>query len=632
MKEEESKGQNGFTDLQGPADVLRHYPWDGEWLRRGRPLDILWRFHLGVSVENLWPRLSDTSTLNRRMGLPKMSFSEINGTLFGSTVNAGVKMEWQEVPWEWEYGRSIKAARIYTKGLAQYVRIYYIMETQPDNSLYLHVYFGWIPRNRWSRLLLRIGMKRIKTRYRAALLEIESEIRSNTVQKDKLPVFSDEPARAKLTVFFSQLIEQGMPRDVVDSLIRYIQTEPDHELYRIRPRKLARLWGMDEFPVIQTMLHATRGGLLTLTWDMVCPHCRGVRKELTHLWEIPKTGTCEACNIDFDTSGLNALEVTFHVHPDIRRVEATFFCSAEPAKKPHIKLQKTLRPDQTYFTRFVFADGCYRFRIQGQKSYNILRIEPGSGTEEIRWHDSSVDQNVNTGSFPVINMFNGSPKPLTYIIEEHAVDSVALRPYQLFNFQEFRDLFAREAVAYDVQLDVGVQNILFIDIVGSTELYKKEGDGKAFALVREYFRRTYDITVTFRGVIVKTIGDAVMLAFGSSVDAVGAALELAAYFNGSTPGMPLRVRISLNRGPCLAVRLNSNIDYFGQTVNLAAKLQDYADAGKIVMSDSFRGETRVHAFLASQHYKPRAIHGASIKGYGKITVWYLTPAKNHENN
>lgn len=621
-----------MAGFQTPADFLPHYPWDDEWSRRGRPLDILWRFHLGVSVEDLWPRLSDTSTLNRRMGLPKMSFNEMNGVLFGSTVNAGVKMEWEEVPWEWEYGRSIKAARIYYKGLAHYVRTYYVMETQPDNSLYLYVYFGWIPRNWWSRLILRFGMKRIESKYRAVLHEIESEIQGNAVQKQELPVLSDEPAHLKLTALRSQLIGQGLPQDIVDALIRYVQTEPDHELYRIRPRKLARLWGMDELPVIQTMLHATRGGLLTLTWDMVCPHCRGVRQEMTHLWEVPKTGNCDVCNIDFETTGLNALEVTFHVHPDIRQVEKTFFCSAEPAKKPHIKLQKSLGPGQTYLARLAFSSGCYRLRIRGQKSYNILRIEPGAGTEDIRWMDSSVDRTVYAGPFPAINMVNGSQQPLTFIVEEHAVDSVALRPYQLFNFQEFRDLFAGEAVAYDVQLEIGVQNILFIDIVGSTALYKKEGDGKAFALVREYFRQTHDITVKFRGAIVKTIGDAVMLAFGSSVDALGAALELAAYFDGSAPGMPIRARISLNRGPCLAVRLNSNIDYFGQTVNLAAKLQKYAEPGKIVMSGSFRDHTRVDAFLTTHNYTPRAIHDAAVKGYGELTVWGLSPVKNHENN
>ena len=44
------------------------------------------------------------------------------------------------------------------------------------------------------------------------------------------------------------------------------------------------------------------------------------------------------------------------------------------------------------------------------------------------------------------------------------------------------------------------------------------------------------------------------------------------------------LRASVNTGPCIAVNLNSGIDYFGGTVNIAAKLQACADAGQIAIS------------------------------------------------
>ena len=69
--------------------------------------------------------------------------------------------------------------------------------------------------------------------------------------------------------------------------------------------------------------------------------------------------------------------------------------------------------------------------------------------------------------------------------------------------------------------------------------------------------------------------------------------------------------------------MNSNIDYFGQTVNLAAKLQKYADTGIIVLSESIRKESRVEAFLTERHYELQAIPQASVKGYGKINAWHL---------
>ena len=47
---------------------------------------------------------------------------------------------------------------------------------------------------------------------------------------------------------------------------------------------------------------------------------------------------------------------------------------------------------------------------------------------------------------------------------------------------------------------------------------------------------------------------------------------------------PIRLRASINTGVCIAVNLNSNIDYFGNTVNVAAKLQELSDVGDIVLS------------------------------------------------
>lgn len=74
------------------------------------------------------------------------------------------------------------------------------------------------------------------------------------------------------------------------------------------------------------------------------------------------------------------------------------------------------------------------------------------------------------------------------------------------------------------------------------------------------------------------MGDAVLLAFIDPMDALRAAVKFQKKFNGTGSGNFI-TRITINRGPCLAVNLNNGIDYFGQTVNIAAKLQNYADGG-----------------------------------------------------
>ena len=86
--------------------------------------------------------------------------------------------------------------------------------------------------------------------------------------------------------------------------------------------------------------------------------------------------------------------------------------------------------------------------------------------------------------------------------------------------------------------------------------------------------------------MVKTIGDAVMATFVDPVDAVRASQQIHQAFHPRREDTPIRLRISLNTGPCIAVRLNANVDYFGDTVNIAAKLQALAEGWQVAMSET----------------------------------------------
>jgi class 3 adenylate cyclase len=74
-------------------------------------------------------------------------------------------------------------------------------------------------------------------------------------------------------------------------------------------------------------------------------------------------------------------------------------------------------------------------------------------------------------------------------------------------------------------------------------------------------------------------GDAVMAAFERPQDAVRAAIEMIeelSRFN-ETSSRPLGLKIGVHRGRAIAVRLNDRIDYFGQDVNIAARVQVSAE-------------------------------------------------------
>jgi class 3 adenylate cyclase len=181
-----------------------------------------------------------------------------------------------------------------------------------------------------------------------------------------------------------------------------------------------------------------------------------------------------------------------------------------------------------------------------------------------------------------------------------------LRAGQLLSFQEFRDLFSEDYIGADVRLGVGEQTLLFTDVVGSTAFYAMRGDPAAFVEIKRHFDEVFKIVGDNRGAVVKTIGDAVMATFGEPLDAVRAARQIHDAFHPGRTDTPIRLRISLNTGPCIAVRLNSNADFFGGTVNVAAKLQAMAEGYQIAMSEATFKSPGVAEYIGAEA-KPDAI-------------------------
>ena len=207
---------------------------------------------------------------------------------------------------------------------------------------------------------------------------------------------------------------------------------------------------------------------------------------------------------------------------------------------------------------------------------------------------------IRANTTPRVHFENDGTEPESFSIERATWSDDALRPGMLLSFQEFRDLFSEEYIGADVKLAVGEQTLLFTDVVGSTAFYAARGDPAAFIEIKKHFDEVFAIVAANRGAGVKTIGDAVMATFVSPVDAVRASRQIHDAFNPKRTDTPIRLRISLNTGPCIAVRLNSNADFFGGTVNVAAKLQALAEGYQIAMSEATYKSSGVAEYLAEQ--------------------------------
>jgi class 3 adenylate cyclase len=156
---------------------------------------------------------------------------------------------------------------------------------------------------------------------------------------------------------------------------------------------------------------------------------------------------------------------------------------------------------------------------------------------------------------------------------------------RLLTNQVFRDLYGTDTIDVEQRLKITSLTFLFTDLKGSTELYERVGDLVAFDLVRAHFRVLNEIVATEAGAVVKTIGDAVMATFPTPDRAVAAALrmrEAMRTLNDGRNGEDLLLKIGIHEGPCLAVVLNDRQDYFGTTVNIAARVQALADSQVIL--------------------------------------------------
>ena len=579
------------------AQLLELHPWPAAWANEKR-IEKLWKFPLPGPPEQIWPFVADTSRMNRALGLAEMTFEERGGKRWGSSRSGGVRHEWIEMPWNWVANQWLTCVRLYDRGFSKVV--YAIHRVEPiETGTMLYLYFGAVPRGAFGAAALRLGFPTVERAYRRVVPALAAQLDRLRPEVLMLPPPQlTEQAETRLRTQREQLVNEGLPRAAVDALIDWIRTGDDPDLHRIQIRERARVWKIPEDDLLRVALHATRAGLLSLSWDTVCPHCRGVRDENPTLSALAAHSHCDACQVDFTTDKPETVEVTFRVHSSIRDVPDQLYCSAEPSRKDHIRVQRTVAPGAKLSLTPNLEPG--RYTVWADRSGGWYLDVDADGASTVSWAEHPEGTVITAASDATVELHNDGDDERTFTIQRATWSDHALRAGQLLSFQEFRDLFSEEYIGADVRLGVGEQTVLFTDVVGSTAFYASRGDPAAFVEIKKHFDEVFAIVSANRGAIVKTIGDAVMATFTNPVDAVRASRQIHDAFSPARADSPIRLRISLNTGPCIAVRLNSNADFFGGTVNIAAKLQALAEAYQIAISEVTYRAPGVADYLAEQ--------------------------------
>jgi class 3 adenylate cyclase len=211
----------------------------------------------------------------------------------------------------------------------------------------------------------------------------------------------------------------------------------------------------------------------------------------------------------------------------------------------------------------VQGDSTRRIAEQEAAWWNSEVIEPamaaGKGSEEIANTDLA-DRNAPLSEQAILAMY-------------HAQQA---RAWTANIIEGFETLMAKAGIHSRLER---LPAICFLDITGYTRLTQERGDDAAAELAATVARSVQRSSVRHGGKTIKWLGDGVMFYFADPGPGVRAALEMVDGL--ATAGLP-PAHVGLHAGPVLY----QEGDYFGQTVNLSARIADYARQGEVLVSQA----------------------------------------------
>jgi class 3 adenylate cyclase len=459
------------------------------------------------------------------------------------------------------------------------------------------------------------------------------------------------------------VLRQSADADCVDAIERLVDDAPDHQLSRINVLDFARRHGLDEEKTIASFLHAARIGLFELSWNVLCPGCGGVLDANATLKSVRADEyNCALCAAGYEPTLDEMVDVTFTVSPRIRRIAAhdphtlpsweyyrqVFWGSGvelpeadlakavekltldsielPPGEKAHLSLMLPAEflivfEPVTHAAQFIDVKGEPVFERQSL-TLVYTNLHAPTGTMALRpgplrlLLENRTDRRILPGIWianDAMHDFIGKRRPF-------------LTAKRLLSNQTFRDIYRTDTLDVDQRLKITSLTFLFTDLKGSTELYERVGDLVAFDMVREHFRVLNESVAAEGGAVVKTIGDAVMATFPTPDRALAAALRMREAMRGLNTAHgreDLLLKIGIHEGPCLAVSLNERQDYFGQTVNIASRVQGLAISQSILATAPVVDNPQ-SARLLGGGAKPKA-QRHMLRGVGSEVAVYEIP-------
>ncbi|WP_193179367.1 adenylate/guanylate cyclase domain-containing protein [Nisaea sediminum] len=577
--------------------------------------------HFEAPRELVWEALADTKRYNESIGLPKHEIREEpqpdSSVRFFATAKLGpFTLHWEDIPQEWAAGRWFRHRRLFLKGPLKQLNVFVRFDDEGDGCT-VRYRIEVEPAGLLGSL---IAHKAVFAASERDFFRVADQVEAWAQEQVETPyptepLALDETHSRRLETALGRLDASRYGHGLGRKLADWLLSAQEVDLMSIRPLKLARMWQEEERHVIELCLEAVKDGLLESRWDLLCPRCKGAKLSEASLDELPQGAHCASCNVSYDRDFARNVELTFQPAASIRKVVHGEFCLFGPMSTPHVRLQVRVAPGGSENVETVLAPGSYRIRTLEPGPERIIDYS-GGGFPAIAIEEDDIPVGAEAGETGTVTLRNRCARPRVVIVEARDWAEDALTAHRVTTMQAFRHLFAEDVLRGGDEVGIAHIALMFTDLSGSTALYERIGDAPAYGLVREHFDFLSRIVREHDGGVVKTIGDAVMAAFTEPESALAAALDIRAHvrdFNRQHRGSPIGLKLGLHAGPCIAVTLNGRLDYFGGTVNMAARLQGEARPGEIVVSETIAADPAAADILNSQWMEQdrQAIRGFS---------------------
>jgi class 3 adenylate cyclase len=548
---------------------------------------------LAAPADKVWPLLTDTDRWNRINGSAEVHYRPIEPGGAGSarfvaeTRAGGFKLVYEEMPFEWSHQKTFGVHRRMRGGpIASYTWRVQLEKGAVEGGTRATLRFEITPRSWALRPVAWFNARSFAGKFEQLARQVEAHVLQGDASPYSEPVSSSDPALVDAAV--ARLKGGDVPAELADRLRGLIEQGPDADVIRMRPFELADGWGKDRRAVLRAFLHAVPAGLVELRWGIVCPSCITSSQQVSSLDEVALEGHCQLCDITFDLDLDQAVEATFLPHPSVRKVPDAMFCIGGPARTPHVLVQSIVEPNAEKDLDVPDATGRMRLFARGGAAATLEIDAAGAPTVTATLHDGKLDPpHLHVAPGGTVHLVNRHDDARHVKIERLAFASAAATAHSVSTLPEFRALFSGDLLKRGTPLKVARAAVLFSDLTGSTALYSSVGDAAAFRLVDDHFDVLRAVVAQHEGAVVKTMGDAVMAAFTDARACTRAAIDALERFEAfrarQRHGDLVGLKVGLYAGACYVVTANGALDYFGQTVNVASRVQHLAGSGEIVL-------------------------------------------------